>query len=67
MQQTIPFGTPDEVRAEVDYLINTFKRADGRLMLTMGNGATPDWTLESLQALYEETERKGDYDYMEKE
>lgn len=67
VQQTIPFGTPDEVRAEVDYLINTFKRADGRLMLTMGNGATPDWTLESLQALYEETERKGDYDYMEKE
>lgn len=64
VQQTIPFGTPEEVRNEVDYIINTFKREDGRLMLTMGNGSTPDWTLDSLEALYEETAVKGNYDYM---
>lgn len=64
VQQIIPFGTPDEVRAEVDYLINTFRREDGRLMLTMGNGATRDWKRESLDALFEETALKGGEDYM---
>ena len=54
VQQTIPFGTPEEVRKEVRYLIDTFDRPDGRFMLTMGNGYTEDWKLESLVALYDE-------------
>ncbi|MDD3278451.1 MAG: uroporphyrinogen decarboxylase family protein [Lachnospiraceae bacterium] len=54
VQQTIPFGTPEEVRKEVRYLLDAYQRDDGRLMLTMGNGSTEDWKLESLQALYEE-------------
>ena len=53
VQQTIPFGTPDDVRKEVHYLRKTFERPDGRFMLTMGNGSTPDWKLDSLAALYE--------------
>ena len=60
VQRIIPFGTPDEVRAEVRYLVDTFKREDGRLMLTMGNGSTNDWKLESLEALFDETEKVGD-------
>lgn len=52
VQQAIPFGSPEEVRKEVRYLIDTFDR--GRFMLTMGNGTTPDWKKESLEALYEE-------------
>lgn len=54
VQQTIPYGTPEEVRKEVRYLIDTFDRPDGRFMLTMGNGMTEDWKLESLKALYDE-------------
>lgn len=53
VQQTIPFGTPEDVRKEVHYLRKTFERPDGRFMLTMGNGSTTDWKLESLEALYE--------------
>lgn len=56
VQQVIPYGTPEEVRQEVREMIDTFSRPDGRFMLTMGNGSTPDWKLESLEALYDETE-----------
>lgn len=61
VQQTIPFGTPDDVRKEVQFLMNTYGNHKGRFMLTMGNNSTEDWQLESLQALYEETlkERNG--------
>lgn len=57
VQQTIPFGTPEEVRQEVRELVDIFSRPDGRFMLTMGNGSTLDWQLESLEALYDETEK----------
>lgn len=57
VQQTIPYGTPDDVRKEARYLIDTFSRPDGRFMITMGNGATRDWKKESLEALYEEIAR----------
>lgn len=63
VQQTIPFGTPEDVKAEVRYLIDTFKRDDGRFMLTMGNGSTPDWKLDSLKALYDETIQYGTHDH----
>lgn len=56
VQQTIPFGTVEDVRREVRELIDIFSRPDGRFMLTMGNGSTTDWKLESLEALYDETE-----------
>lgn len=59
VQQIIPFGTPQEVREEVRHLIDTYARPEGRLMLTMGNGATPDWKFESLEALYDETIKYG--------
>lgn len=59
VQHTIPFGSPEEVRAEVRHLTDIYDRPEGRLMLTMGNGSTVDWKLESLEALYEETLGKG--------
>lgn len=55
VQKTIPFGSADDVRKEIRYLIDAYRRDEGRLMLTMGNNSTEDWKLESLQALYEET------------
>lgn len=57
VQQVIPFGTPEEVRQEVRDLIDIFSRKDGRFMLTMGNGSTLDWQMESLEALYDETQK----------
>ena len=54
VQNIIPYGTPEDVRAEVRFLIVTFSRPDGRFMITMGNGSTNDWKKESLQALYDE-------------
>lgn len=53
VQYLMAFGTPEEVKAEVEYLKNRYRRPDGRLMLTMGNGSTPDWKIENLEAVYE--------------
>ena len=55
VQRVIPYGTEEDVRAEVRWLIDTYRREDGRFMLTMGNGATEDWKIPCLDALYEET------------
>ena len=57
VQQTIPYGTPEDVRREVRYLIDTYSRSDGRFMLTLGNAATPDTPIESLEALFDESIR----------
>lgn len=54
VQQIIPWGTADEVRAEVRYLIDTYYRPEGRFMLTAGNGVNEDCPLESLNALLDE-------------
>ncbi len=59
VQRTIPYGTPEDVRREVRYLIDTYRRPDGRFLLTLGNGATPDTPLSSLEALLDEACRYG--------
>lgn len=59
VQRTIPYGTPDDVRREVRFLMDAYRREDGRFMLTLGNGATPDTPLASLEALLDEALRYG--------
>lgn len=55
VQQVIPWGTPEQVRAEVRYLLDTYWRhGEGRLILTAGNGINEDCTLESLEAFFSE-------------
>lgn len=54
VQRTIPYGTPKEVRREVRFLMDAYRRPDGRFMLTLGNGATSDTPVESLEALFDE-------------
>ncbi|MFC1601217.1 uroporphyrinogen decarboxylase family protein [Candidatus Sumerlaeota bacterium] len=55
VQQVIPWGTPDEVRAEVRFLMDTFwRKGEGRCMFTAGNGINGDCTLASLEALFDE-------------
>lgn len=55
VQQTIPFGTVEDVKKETEFLMDTFARADGRFILTLGNFATGDTPLDSLEALFEHT------------
>jgi uroporphyrinogen decarboxylase len=51
----IPWGTPEQVRAEVRHLIDTYWRpGEGRLMLTDGNGINEDCPTESLEAFFNE-------------
>ncbi len=54
VQQTIPFGTVEEVRREVRHLFDTYYRPEGRLLFTLGNGITGDTPIVSLEALFEE-------------
>jgi hypothetical protein len=59
VQRVIPYGTPEEVRREVRFMIDTYYRTDGRFMLTAGNGITADCTVESFEALLNETNNYG--------
>lgn len=54
VQQTIPYGTVEEVREETRRMFDTYFREDGRFMFTLGNGATPDTPIDSLEALFDE-------------
>jgi uroporphyrinogen decarboxylase len=59
MQHILPFGTPEEVRAEVRFMIDTYDRADGGCMITSGNNITPDAPIENVFAFYDETYNYG--------
>jgi hypothetical protein len=59
VQQILPRGTPDDVRREVRFLIDTFDRPEGGCMITAGNGITPDVPVENLRAFYDETYEYG--------
>ena len=63
VQRIIPYGAPEDVRREVRFLIDTYDRPDGRFMLTLGNGATPDTPVESLRALFDESTHYRDHVY----
>lgn len=54
VQQTIPFGTADDVRREVRFMMDTYRRDSGRFMLTAGNAIKGDCPIESLEALFDE-------------
>ncbi len=60
VQQVIPWGTPDEVRAEVRHLIDTYwQKGQGRMMLTAGNGINEDCQEASLEAFFDEAVEYG--------
>jgi len=59
LQHILPRGTPEEVRAEVRFLIDTYDRPDGGCMITAGNAITEDVPIENLRAFYDETYRYG--------
>lgn len=55
VQQTLINGSPQDVRAEVRYLIDTFDRLDGGMCLAAGNGILPGTPLENIDAFLEES------------
>lgn len=59
-QTTMPFGTPEEVRAEVKHRIDTVGR-DGGLVLGPTHSLEPDVPWENIVALYEAIEEYGEY------
>lgn len=54
VQQTLINGTPEEVRAEVRHLIDTFDRSDGGMCLAAGNGILPGTPLDNIEAFLDE-------------
>jgi uroporphyrinogen decarboxylase len=56
IQDTLPFGTPEEVAAEVRQRIQTVGR-DGGFIVAPAHNAQPDTPVENILALYEEVRR----------
>jgi hypothetical protein len=60
VQQVIPWGAPEDVRREVRHLIDTYwRKGEGRLMLTAGNGINEDCPTASLEAFFDEAVEYG--------
>jgi uroporphyrinogen decarboxylase len=54
VQQTLRTASPEAVRAEVRFLIDTFDRPEGGLCLAAGNGILPGTPLENVDAFLDE-------------
>jgi len=59
MQHLIVEGTPDQVRAEVRHLIDTFDRPEGGMALAAGNGIVSGTPFENIDAFLDEAARYG--------
>jgi uroporphyrinogen decarboxylase len=59
VQHTLREKTPDEVRAEVRFLIDTFDRPDGGMCLAAGNGIVGGTPFENIVAFIDEALRYG--------
>ena len=59
VQHILQEGTPEEVRAEVRHLVDTFDRPDGGMMMAAGNGIVRGTPLENIEAYLDETVRYG--------
>ena len=59
VQHILQEGTPAEVREEVQFLINTFDRQEGRMCLAAGNGIVNGTPLENIEAFLDEAYKYG--------
>ena len=60
IQKTLPFGTPDDVKAEVKERIQTVGRGGG-LLISATHRIQPDVPWENLLAFFEAVEQYGTY------
>ena len=54
VQHILQEATPDEVRAEVRWLINTFDRPQGGMAIAAGNGIVSGTPIENILAFLDE-------------
>jgi uroporphyrinogen decarboxylase len=59
VQHILREGAPDQVRAEVRYLVDTFDQPDGGLCLAAGNGIVGGTPFENIDAFLDEAVRYG--------
>ncbi len=59
VQHVLQEGTPEDVRAEVRFLIDTFDRPDGGMCLAAGNGIVSGTPFENIAAFLEEAVHYG--------
>lgn len=59
VQHMLPEGTPEQVRAEVRHIIDTFDRPGGGLCIAAGNGILPGTPLDNVEAFLDEALRYG--------
>ena len=59
VQRIIPYGTAEEVRQEVRFMLDTYQKPEGRLIMAAGNNMTWDTPYDSLEALLDETLKYG--------
>jgi len=59
VQHTLREATPEQVRAEVRFLIDTFDRAEGGMCIASGNGIVSGTPFENIKAYLDEAVRYG--------
>ena len=59
VQHTLQTGTPDDVRREVRFLMDTFDRPDGGMMIAAGNGIVSGTPFENIRAFLDESYHYG--------
>ncbi len=59
VQHVLQEGSPEEVRAEVRHIIDTFDRPGGGLCIAAGNGILPGTPLDNVEAFLDEALRYG--------
>lgn len=59
VQHILQEGSPEDVRAEVRHLINTFDRPDGGMCIAAGNGIVSGTPFENIEAFLDEAVRYG--------
>jgi hypothetical protein len=59
VQHVLQEGSPDDVRAEVRYLVDTFDRPNGGMALAAGNGIVAGTPFANIEAFLDEAVRYG--------
>jgi uroporphyrinogen decarboxylase len=59
VQHVLQEGSPEEVRAEVRHIIDTFDQPGGGLCIAAGNGILPGTPLDNVEAFLDEALRHG--------
>ena len=59
VQHTLQEGTPDDVRRELRFLVDTFNRSECGMCIAAGNGIVAGTPLENIEAFLDEAVRYG--------